>query len=235
MKVALIYNPYSGGKKSHQSLSLVHKELFENGVTTDMFTSEYHGHLQQIGSRLSVSKYNAILTMGGDGTHFHVLNGILSKNKAGTLPPLGIIPVGSGNSFVRDLEINSVKDSLKAFLDQNCKWVDVCSFRQNNKEIYFINTLGLGFVADVIKKAQYFKKLKNASYLIGVFLQTIGLKFHHLELETDTQKISNQNCLIAICNSRYIGGNMLIAPDGELFGSTPTEVKIYPKWLKYLC
>jgi len=216
MKFALIFNPYSGGKKSHQFLPLVHKRLNQPQNTIDLFTSEYHGHLQQIAAALNVEKYDAILTMGGDGTHFHVLNGLLSKNKAHTLPLLGIIPAGTGNSFVKDLDIFTVQDSLDAICKMHYKWVDVCSYTQGENRVYFVNNLGLGFVTDAVRKAMFFKRFKQAGYLIGVVLNTIGLTFHTMELTVDDQHMCEQNCLLAVCNSRYIGGNMLIAPDARL-------------------
>lgn len=216
MKIALIFNPFSGGKKSHRALPEVHRTLQRHDVNIDLFTSSYHGHLQLIAADLKIHKYDAIISMGGDGTHFHVLNGLLSKNKASDLPPLGIIPVGSGNSFVKDLEFRSVEDSLQAIITAKTRKIDVCSYSQADETYYFMNNIGLGFVTDVVYRSQSFKFYKNAAYLIGVVLQTIGLKFHHLKLKTESDSIEMENCLLAVCNSRYIGGNMLIDPIAEI-------------------
>lgn len=295
MKIALIFNPFSGGKKAHQALPYVHKELNTNGATINMFTSEYHGHLQKISRKLEIEKYDAIISMGGDGTHFHVLNGLIGANDPDKIPPLGIIPVGTGNSFIKDLGILTVEKSIEAILGQRCKFVDICEFTQNDDSYYFINNIGLGFITDVVHRAQFFKRFNQASYLIGVFIETVWLKEHFLDIVIDHEKIQQNNCMLAVCNSKYIGGNMLIAPDaiiddglfdvimvdklsrfellktlpkiftgehinhpavscikanhikiktrpemmlspeGELFGKTPSEILIHPKCLRYLC
>jgi diacylglycerol kinase family enzyme len=74
----------------------------------------------------------------------------------------------------------------------------------------------LGFVTDVAKTAQSFKKFGDFSYVLGVFYRTVKLNFHHMELEIDGKIISGENCFVEFCNSRFTGGNMLMAPDAKI-------------------
>lgn len=216
MKIALIVNPNSGRRNGKKLLPDVQNRLAAYSISCDTFISLYNGHITQIVSMLEIKKYDAVISMGGDGTNFHVLNALLSNFDIKDIPPLGIIPVGAGNSFAKDIHINSFDDAIKAIVCFHPEAADVCSVTQNNDRFYFVNLAGLGFVTDVAKTADKFKFFKDFSYLIGIFYRTINLKFHEIELEFDGIKIKDRNCFIEFCNSRYTGGNMLMAPDAKI-------------------
>jgi diacylglycerol kinase (ATP) len=295
MKIALIVNPESGGGRIDKLLPAIENKLLAGHIQYHIFTSLYHEHILKIISELKIENYDAIVAVGGDGTNFQMLNGLLTHHEPGKIPPLGIIPTGSGNSFAKDLNIHGYDDGICSILENNSIKVDVCSFTQAEKIIYFVNLAGFGFVTDVAKTAQKFKIFKDFSYLIGVFYRTIKLCFHNMELEIDGEMIKEENCFVEFCNSRYTGGNMLMAPDariddglmdiivtgkiskmsllatlpaifkgthlshpsvrhfrakkakiktwpkktllpdGELLGTTPTNIKVHHKMIRYLC
>ncbi len=213
MKIALIVNPKAGGQKGKKLLPVIEKQLASYNIEYQTFISLYHEHIIKLSSELEVKDYDAIIAVGGDGTNFHVINGLLASFKPEQLPPLGIIPVGSGNSFAMDLNIHTFNDGICSILENNPRWVDVCSFSQADKKYYFVNLAGFGFVTDVAKTAQKFKIFKDFSYIIGVLYRTIKLNFHYMELEIDGEIIKGDNCFVEFCNSRFTGGNMLMAPD----------------------
>lgn len=216
MKVALFINPYSGGKNGEKSLPLIEKKLLLNRIDYHTYISLYHEHILKIIPELELNQYDAVIAVGGDGTNFQVVNGLLSAFDSKNIPPIGIIPVGSGNSFARDLGIHSFEDGIQSIVDNTPRRVDACSFTQGEKKIYFVNLAGLGFVTDVARTAERFKYFGDFSYIIGVFYRTINLHFHYMELEIDGKLISGENCFVEFCNSRYTGGNMLMAPDAEI-------------------
>lgn len=216
MKIALMINPYSGGKKGIKLLPVIEEKISDAGIEYDSYISLYHGHMARIISGLIIDEYDAIISVGGDGTNFQILNALLSCFKPEQIPPIGIIPIGSGNSFARDLNIFSPSDGLRSIIQNRFKWVDLCSFSQGDNTYFFINLLGLGFVTDVAKTAQKFKWIGDFSYLIGIFHRTLSLQFHDIELEYDGQFLKGKNCFVEFCNSRFTGGNLLIAPDAEI-------------------
>ena len=46
-----------------------------------------------------ISKYNAVITISGDGLFHELLNGLLKRPNDESLPPVGLIPAGSGNGL----------------------------------------------------------------------------------------------------------------------------------------
>jgi len=216
MRIALMINPYSGGKKGIKLLPMIEKRLSRAGIKYHTYLSLYHEHTVKIASELDITQYDAVVAVGGDGTNFHVLNGLLSCFRPETIPPVGILPIGSGNSFARDLGIFSLDDGLRSILENKAKWIDVCSFSQAKKKYYFVNIAGVGFVTDVAETARKFKWLGDFSYIIGIFHRTMGLYFHNMEIEVDGRPVSGEYCFVVVCNSRFTGGNMLMAPEARI-------------------
>ena len=293
MKIALIANSRASGISEERLLPELENKFKKHHIAFDLLRTQYHGHAIQLVKHLSMREYDAIVSMGGDGTNFQVLNSVLKYHGDSEIPPLGILPCGRGNSFARDLQIFSSKDGIDALRRQTTRAVDVCQFSQSQTAHYFVNLMGLGFVSDVAKTASRFKWAADLSYVIGVFYRLMGLTFHQMTLDIDGEIISGQNCFVEICNSKYTGGNMLMAPeaaiddglfdavvvsplsrvsllatfpkifngthgqnravryikgksatvytepqksllpDGEIFGSTPTEITILPRLVNY--
>ena len=216
MRIALIANSRSKAVKNQNISPELENKLSTRKIRFELFTTRYHGHAFEMIRQLRVAEYDAIVTVGGDGTNYQVLNGMLKFHGDRQLPPLGILPVGRGNSFARDLHIFGIDDGLAALDRRAPRNVDVCRFTQNSDAFYFVNLMGLGFVTDVAKTAARFKWAGDFSYVIGVFQRLLGLNFHDLVLEIDGKVISAKNCFVEICNSRYTGGNMLMAPEARI-------------------
>lgn len=216
MKLALIVNPCSGDHNGTRKLPAIKAFLNKNKIHYDLHISAYQDHILEICSALDIGSIDGIAAVGGDGTNFHVINGLLASFEPADIPPIGILPAGSGNSFAKDLQIRTLETGLAALIRGCSKKVDVCSFTQKPNKIYFTNMAGLGFVTDAADTAQRFKFLKNASYIIGVLYRIMKPSFYHMELTIDGRVITGENCFVEFCNSRYTGGNMLMAPAAKI-------------------
>ena len=216
MPLALIANPAAGGCKGSRLIPRLEFLLRHHSIDYQLFISQHHGHAMTIAEMLPPQRFDGIVSIGGDGTNFHMLNGLLKNHDPSSLPPLGIIPVGSGNSFARDLDIFNTADGIRALIRGNTRPVDVCRFTQTGAAWYFINLAGFGFVTDVAHTAHQWKRWGDFSYVVGVFLRTLNLGVHHMALTLDDTRIEGENCFVEFCNSRYTGGRMLIAPDAKI-------------------
>jgi len=216
MTIALIANPCAGGGKGSRIISWVENNLRNNGIDYRIFITQHHGHAMEIASRLEPARYDGVVSVGGDGTNFHLLNGLLKTGNPNALPPMGIIPVGSGNSFALDLGIHSTKDGLRALFRGRTRSVDVCRFSQAGEFWYFVNLAGFGFVTDVAQTAHRLKRWGDFSYVLGVLYRLMGLRFHRMRLTLDGRHIDADNCFVEFCNSRYTGGRMLMAPAARI-------------------
>lgn len=216
MKLVLIANPRSRGAVSRAVIARVKERLEAARFNVDLLVTRHHGHGLHLLDGQPLDNYDGVVAMGGDGTNYHVLNAVLN-NYSGVRPPaLGIIPVGRGNSFARDLNLYSLEDGINAVISGRTRPVDVCTFSQDNRDLYFVNVMGFGFVTDVACTAARFSRTGDFSYIIGVLHRVLGLKTYQLTLDLDGDHIVGPNCFVEFCNSRYTGGDMLMAPDAQI-------------------
>ena len=222
MKVFYLNNPAAHGGKGTKYFSLIKKEFDKNKISYEAAETEYAGHGTEIVKNLAFENYDAIAVSGGDGTLFETINGYFS-NKSTKRIPLGVIPIGRGNAFARDLDLHPEKlnEAVEAILSGKTKMVDVGLCRTADSQFYFINILGFGFVTDVAKTAFKLRVFGHLSYILGVLYRTISLKAYKLKIEADGKLYERENVFAEISNTRYTGKDFLMAPaaiidDGSL-------------------
>lgn len=98
---------------------------------------------------------------------------------------------------------------------QKPKKVDAGCFQSHGQAYYFLNILGLGFVADVTETAKKLKKLGNISYTLGVLHRTIMLNSNKMSIQIDDQLLEKRCTFVEISNTRYTA-NFLMAPGAKI-------------------
>lgn len=216
MKILLIYNPAAGNKKAARLLPQIKQEFNERKISFDLLKTSCPGHAVDLVKDADLSGYDGIAAAGGDGTLFEVINGYY-LNRGEAKPPLGILPVGTGNAFVKDIGLKSGdwKSAIDIISGNKVRKVDVGKFETGGNVYYYLNIIGLGFVADVGKIAQKLKIFGNLSYTIGVIYKIIFLKDYKVLLTIDGNKIERENIFVEVSNTRYTS-NFLMAPTAEI-------------------
>jgi YegS/Rv2252/BmrU family lipid kinase len=216
LKLLLIYNPNAGHRRSGKLFHEVTKYFKTKDIKIDAILTERQKHGMEIVSNTDFESYDGVVAAGGDGTLFEVINGYY-QNKSKKRIPIGVLPMGTGNSFSIDLGLDKTKwkEGIDIISRNKPRKVDVGYFKTNEDEYYYLNILGLGFVADVGKTAIGLKVLGNVSYTLGVIYQTIFLKPHHLKIELDGKTLERENIFVEISNSRYTA-NFLMAPEANI-------------------
>lgn len=216
MKVLLVYNPYAGHKRAKKILPQVEALFTEKKIDFDLRLTDYPEHTVEIVRQANFHQYDGVVASGGDGTLFEVVNGYF-QNPSKKRIPLGILPTGTGNAFARDLnlDVSRWQDAVGVIRLAKPRKVDVGLFHTHGQDVYYLNILGLGFVADVTKTAHRLKIFGNISYTLGVFYQTILLNAHHLTIEIEGKVLERENIFVEVSNTRYTA-NFLMAPNAKI-------------------
>ena len=215
MKLLLVTNPAAGKGKGLDVSEQAAQFLKSNDIEPVVTVSEYPGHVNELMRTVDVDRNDGIVAVGGDGTLFELINGLLGTHETLSIP-LGQIPVGTGNSFIKDMGIQTPDDALKKILSRNTKPVDVGFFSYQGGEHYFINILGFGFVANVAHRARKYKMFGGLSYIFGVLEEVIILSSTHLDITVDGKTYHRENTFVEISNSTCTGGDMIMAPDAKI-------------------
>lgn len=219
MRHIFIINPTAGKTSAVESLrQQIHSLKTEDAV--EIFVTHRAGDAKHIaGKEASAGDEVRVYACGGDGTANEVLEGIAGyKNCA-----IGIIPIGSGNDFIKALEPYTKEDflCLQNMIDGKEKTIDVmeCGGR------YSMNVFSVGFDASVAKNVDKFKRLPFVSGSLAYKLSIIYCLFtkrkHRVKIKIDGKPFEKadykKTTLLAIGgNGQYYGGGFKAAPKAEL-------------------
>jgi len=213
-----IVNPAAGGGRSAKLAGPALARLREGGIAVDVIASTGQGHAVELAREGYSQGYRRFIAVGGDGTAHEILNGIFSGGSPPKRISLGFLPLGTGNSFLRDFTNDGVESSLQAILADRKRPVDLIRLTHAGGQIYSFNLLSVGFTADVgALTNRYFKSLGHLGYLLGVFVRIAQLRRCAFALRCDDDKDwDERRCLfLTFNNSKYTGGTMLIAPNAD--------------------
>jgi len=217
MKVLLIFNPRAASGRSRDLLPDIERALTGHNIQHDVLHSESAGHAVELAAGASLAAYDGLIAVGGDGTLFEVLNGLYQHEKDKRIP-LGVIPMGTGNAFSRDLGLQAGdwQQAVKLIAQNRQIKVDVGKVSTPEDCFYFLNIIGMGFAVDAGLTAVRFKPLGKVAYTLGTLWQTLKLGSYPLQIEIDGALIEQDNVFVEISNTRYTGTSFLMAPSAQM-------------------
>jgi len=224
-----IVNPAAGRGRTVKLAGAQLARLREGGLRVDVIASSGPGHAAQLAREAYEQGYRRFLAVGGDGTAHEILNGIFGRETLAERIELGFLPLGTGNSFLRDFTKDGSNSSIEALLTGRKRRVDLLRLRHATGTIYSFNLLSVGFTADVgALTNRIFKPFGHLGYLLGVFVRVVQLKRRGFRMRSDADESwDERRCLfLTFNNSKYTGGTMMIAPHAD-----PTDGLIeYVRW-----
>lgn len=215
MRLLLFYNDFAGNGRAKKQKETALNLLKDAGHEVTLISTLGGEKTTKTVKETSFEGFEGVFAAGGDGTLMEVANGYL-QNSATQKPPLGILPIGTGNAFIRDLgyQTGQIKEVIENLDPKNTKWIDAGTAQNGSTPYYFFNIIGVGFTSDVAVTAQKFKWLGNFAYTIGIFYRALNLKTEPTVIEVDGEKHELDTLFVEVSNTRYTS-NFLIAPDAK--------------------
>lgn len=229
----LIVNPAAGNGRAKGVGEVIFKALQAKDIACDCFYTSYPGHATELARQAAEKGAQAVLAIGGDGTAFEVACGLMD-----TQVPLGLIPSGTGNDFIKTAKIPKDPMAALEFILNN-EPRDVDTGKLNDR--LFLNVCGTGFDVLTLDFAEKAKKYVKGilPYLYGVIRAIFAFKPVPIDLTLDDGTHIVDNVLIcAVANGGVFGGGIQIAPDARIDDHLldVLVLKATPRWKlpKYL-
>ena len=212
MKLLLFYNDFAGNGRAKKQKENALNLLRDAGHQLTLILTLGGEKTTKTVKETSFEGFEGVIAAGGDGTLMEVANGYI-QNPSTKKPPLGILPIGTGNAFIRDLgyQTGQVKEVIESLDPKKTKWVDAGIAQNGSHPYYFFNIIGIGFTSDVTVTAQKFKWLGNFAYTIGILYRSLNLKTEPTIIEIDGKKHELDTLFVEVSNTRYTS-NFLMAP-----------------------
>lgn len=221
-KALFILNPYAGIPPVKFIIS---KELSRRKNELSFFKSlsiDESGNL----IKQNFNKYEIFIAAGGDGTVHTVASKLIGTNKL-----LGVLPIGSGNGFAKELGFRPIILPLLKDISKNeSVKIDVIEIN----DTLCLNVAGIGLDSFV---AHSFDKMKTRgfwTYVWATIINFIKLKPFHITIKIPGERdISEDLFVAAIANTRQFGNYAFIAPEAiPNDGKTDlVMIRPFPKYL----
>lgn len=207
--IAFIINPISGTKKGKRTLPRQIEKIIDpkQWLMSCVFT-KYPGHARELAAQFARMGFDAVVSVGGDGTLNEVASGLRDSHTA-----LGILPCGSGNGFARHI---GVPMGLEKAIDMlnHCEPI-TCDYGMANDR-FFISTCGTGFDAVIAEHFAGSGKRGFITYLQNVIQDAFTYKPQHIRLIADGVEIEQTAFLVNFANASQWGYEAAIAPKASI-------------------
>ena len=217
MKLVVALNPLAGAGAGSRAAPGRVGGLQEQGHELEVVGLQGPDRLRtELGEALARNP-DALVAVGGDGLAHIAINAL-----AGTVVPLGIIPVGTGNDIARSLglPLRSPTEALAALLSalQNgSRAVDLGRIRSRERpDVWFAAACSAGLDAVVNARANRWTRPRGrARYVLALLRELPFFRPLHYQLSIDGNRTRVEAMLVCVANMRSIGGGMLMTPDAR--------------------
>ncbi len=218
-----IVNPAAGGGRCRKLVAPALDRLRAGGISLKVIETSAPGQATELVREAYARGERKFIAVGGDGTSYEVVNGIfssdLSPSNHSQPATLAFLPLGTGNSFLRDFSDRGVEFAIEALLGRRSSPCDVLRLTHQAGVVHYINLLSMGFSADVATlRARRFSGWGELGYQSSIFISLARFRRRPFPLRVDEDpEIDRRPCLfLTFSNSKFTGGTMMIAPKAEV-------------------
>lgn len=218
-RALIIANPASRGGAKRQAAA--NHELGRAGVEAEVVATEYAGHARVIAAERAHA-YNAVFTLGGDGTAMDVIGTL-----AGQGPPVGILPGGTGNLLARALGIPlTVPAAVRALVTGREARIDLG--RLGDGRMFGIGA-GVGVDATMIEETPILwkRRLGVLSYVIVGVRSLLRFDSFQVRGTVDGKPFEQRASAILVANFGTMFRHLLTLGDGILYDDGLLNVCIF--------
>ncbi len=206
-KVIVIYNPFSGRKKTRNLPELIRKHIDHTLFETEIWPTEKADDVILLTEKAIKMKADIVLGAGGDGTINQIASRLVNTNIV-----LGIIPLGSGNGFARHFRIPmKTEDAIRQLSSYNTRKIDTVWFNRH----CMINIGGIGFDAHISAAFANNKKRGLQGY-VKTIGKNIRYKSRVYTVFNGREKVWEGSAfMIGIANATQWGNNVVLHPGAK--------------------
>ena len=214
-----VVNRAAGGGRCGKLVEEALGRLRGGGVDLELVETTRPGHASEIARDAYGRGWRDFLAVGGDGTSYEIVNGLFPEAEQRERPTLGFLPLGTGNSFLRDFSERGLEHATQALLAGKRHACDVLRLTYRGGVLHYINLLSMGFAADVAAvRIRRFKDMGELGYLLALFVCLARLERRAFPLRINGNgQADRRRCLfLTFNNSKFTGGKMMIAPKADI-------------------
>lgn len=223
----VIVNPRAGGGRAVRRWQQVCRQLQDEAAGWEVSYTTCEGEASALAAAGWSAGYRRFLTVGGDGTHHEVVNGLIPAAGAQLAELVyALLPVGTGNDWIKTHGIpSSSSEWLRMFRRGHIATQPLGRIRYcrgaEEQTAYFANVAGLAYDGYVVKEAQRHMQRGRSGRLfyLGLIVSCLfRYRLQRARLQVDSEPVEDRFYTINAAIGRFNGGGIQIAPHADPAG-----------------
>ena len=209
----LIVNPSAGNTNFRKSWICIQSLLKTKEIFFSFAFTQYTKHELVLVDEAIKQGYRNFISVGGDGTLHHVVNGIMMQRYTKTSNiKLGVIPLGTGNDWIRTYKIpNSIEKAINVIVNDTVIFQDIgCITLASGKKEYFNNLAGIGYDGYVVKNLKYLKKIGSIAFLLSGLYSLLSYRKKKYSITIGDETLKEECLMIIFGICKYSGGGLRV-------------------------
>lgn len=211
----VILNPAARHGAGRRLRPRIERELESRSLDFDIVETEGPGHAVELARSAAEAGTARVIAAGGDGTVHEVANGLMAAVAA--TPAMGLIPIGTGNDFVKMMPGTATRAQAFATLATGTeRAVDVGVARWDGHTEYFMNAMGTGIDVEVVRQMRRSGWMPGIMIYLGALMRAL-VQYRPLPIRmvVDGMQSTHSIMILAVCNGPSIGGAFRVCPDAR--------------------
>lgn len=237
-RYAFILNPQSGNGRAGQQWAELETKVREEVGELDVFLTGHPGHATELAAQALDEGYTRIVSCGGDGTHFEIVNGFFRGGQPiNPAAELALFPLGTGSDLPRTLRIPRDAEAAIPFLTSESvvasdigRLTSIDEATGEPRSCYFLTACHIGFGGAVNEYVNTHSKALGGRITFFIALLAVGATFRpvRMRIECDGESFEEELIEIFAANGQFDGGGMKVGPYAKL-NSGEFEIYTIPK------
>lgn len=207
--IHVVLNPAADRGRAGARQEELRAVLAEAGVKGEISLTARPGHAVELARDAVRAGATVVAAAGGDGTIHEVGQALV-----GTEAALGVLPMGSGNDYIRVLGIpKDLSGAAAALARGKRRAVDVADVNGQ----FSLNSFGMGVEGQIAADYKRMRFLKGEiGYLYATILEVVRFRAFRAEVAGDGWTFAGKLLSVSVMNGPYAGGGYHLAPQARL-------------------
>jgi len=227
MTAKVILNPYANRWTALERKPELEAALQTAGIDYELAVTERPRHGEALAEQAVLDGFSPVISAGGDGSINEVLNGIGRAAERSNRPwtPMGVMPLGSANDFVDNLNLpRDLPSAAQVIARGFTRKMDIGT--ANGR--YFDNNAAIGLEPFITLIQQQIHWIKGTPrYLVATLNGVLQSPRWQMKLEWDGGSYTGPTTLVTVGNNPRTGGVFFMTPHADPFDGKLTFVYGY--------
>ena len=196
-RFTVFVNPVSGrGQAVATWKNLVEPMMIQAGIQVKLITTQHANHARDIMEDFDASTCDCVMTIGGDGVLFEIINGLSSRSKGDgeallSSVPVAPVPGGTGNGLIKSILFEcgqelSVINAVFMALKGTTEVIDLSLVQTRSHTYRSFLLLGWGLISDIDLLSESMRYLGELRLYLAAVYFVIKKRFYRGRLSMFT-------------------------------------------------